>query len=211
MDDCLVRLNSRWTQGLRALRDKFNEFHKLIDGYGVSTTICTEFFNLYISGVPSNALDQFLNTSLNIGVASRLFKAIENCCVEIEHNCMCHFIRPGENILYLLGELQAVARWPERFKRIGLNEKAVRDLIALAKHLILSAEKFITQIRDARANFSAFCQWLVPTIIDVQSNSQEILANMNKGQASPNQPYAPECSRTRKRFAPQCLARPYDQ
>ena len=180
MDDCLVRLNSRWTQGLRALRDKFNEFHKLIDGYGVSTTICTEFFNLYISGVPSNALDQFLNTSLNIGVASRLFKAIENCCVEIEHNCMCHFIRPGENILYLLGELQAVARWPERFKRIGLNEKAVRDLISLAKHLILSAEKFITQIRDARANFSAFCQWLVPTIIDVQSNSQEILANMNK-------------------------------
>ena len=46
--------------------------------------------------------------------------------------------------------------------------------------MILSAEKFITQIRDARANFSAFCQWLVPTIIDVQSNSQEILANMNK-------------------------------
>ena len=77
MDDCLVRLNSRWTQGLRALRDKFNEFHKLIDGYGVSTTICTEFFNLYISGVPSNALDQFLNTSLNIGVAIVFLKRLK--------------------------------------------------------------------------------------------------------------------------------------
>lgn len=92
MDECLVRLNSKWTQGLRALRDKFTEFHKLIDGYGVSTTICTEFFNLYISGVPSNALDQFLNTSLNIGVATRIFKAIENCCVEIEHNYLNYII-----------------------------------------------------------------------------------------------------------------------
>ena len=77
---------------------------------------------------------------------------------------MCHFIRPGENILYLLGELQAVARWPERFKRIGLHEKAVRDLIALAKHLILSAEKFITRYVMPEPTFRPFANGLYPLL-----------------------------------------------
>ena len=62
------------------------------------------FFNLYITGFPSNALDQFLSTSMNIGVATRIFKAVESCCIEIEDICVNHFIKPGENILFLLGE-----------------------------------------------------------------------------------------------------------
>ena len=180
MEDGLAKMSSSWTQGLRNLQSKLNEFHKLIDGYGVSTTISTEFFNLYVTGVPSNALDQFLNTSMNIGIATRIFKAIENCCIEIEDVCVHHFIKPGENILFLLGELQAASRWPERFKRIGLMEKSIYSLIELMKYLILQGEKFITEIREARANFLTFSEWLIPTIIDSQNNNQDIIANMSK-------------------------------
>jgi hypothetical protein len=180
MEDALAKMSSAWTQGLRNLQSKFNEFHKLIDGYGVSTTISTEFFNLYITGFPSNALDQFLSTSMNIGVATRIFKAVESCCIEIEDICVNHFIKSGENILFLLGELQAASRWPERFKRIGLNEKSIYSLIELMKHLILHGEKFISEIREARANFLIFSEWLIPTIIDSQNNNQDIVANMSK-------------------------------
>ncbi len=153
------------------LHSKIAALGKLIRDYGEDDGDAQgDFVTLLLCGHASNALEQFLETTLSDTFLSRLERSVDNACTSLERQALDHVQGACEMLAFRLSFLQGLTKWQGRFDGLWVPEAVVGDLITVVLRLISSVDTLVSTIQSLRQRLTCFCQWL-----------QDILA-ANKGE-----------------------------
>ena len=80
----------------------------------------------YAHSVPSAALQEFVTSSVSEGTLASSGKGVDTALTALQHTLL-HGLQPAlEQLVFRLSELNALARWKERYAQLGVE---VRRLV----------------------------------------------------------------------------------
>lgn len=151
---------SQWAGATKQLSDKLDGLKELLRQYGQETTPREELARMLSSGSTSGALSQFLQTTLTESGLSRLHKALDAACANIESLAVLHAARSCEGILLRLSDSRGLARWKERYSAIGWHVEHITPLIHTIEGALLKIEEVRCLVAEARALYDSLFRWL---------------------------------------------------
>ena len=167
----LAFMEKRWSDGQDTLSSKIGSLLNALRSHGRVPSPQSELFMLFLSGIPSDAVEQFISNSFPPQSIQRMRKALNTACKDIDVLYTEHWLSAAEGLLYRVAELHGLARWRQHFRHVGLHSVSIENLVLMSNALIVKGEKFIKDVRSARSNFVNFFSWLQSTFTEIDGSS----------------------------------------
>ncbi|ESO93065.1 hypothetical protein LOTGIDRAFT_232820 [Lottia gigantea] len=128
-------------------------------------TICNDFLELLLFGVPSWHLKAFLLHELTEKGLKKLGHSVENSYSNIQKLVVKHLQIVGQSIVYHLDEFRGMSSWYEKFGILGLEQTALQEAVKTAGSFMLKTCELQQVIDGSIKNFEAFFKWLYIAIL----------------------------------------------
>jgi hypothetical protein len=178
-------METQWLDGVKQLNVKMKALQTLLRDYGrdATHTAQDELFMLLASGVPSTALAQFFTQNISEVGLTRLQKAVDAACVNMQKLGYEQIQQSVEALVFRLSEMRGLARWREKYAAIGLDEAAVDGFLHAAEGTMFKVEELLVAVHEAQSNFNGFFAWLLQTssMLERQAHQEDGTAASRAG------------------------------
>ena len=116
---------------------------------------------LFSCGTMSDVLRQFMLRELQPPTARKLQRTLASTVAELIAVLEERVSASVQLLCFHLSELRGLARWTDRYARLGLTEPALTTLIEDCQVLLTRVGDFRRAVDDAAVTFGAFIRWML--------------------------------------------------
>ncbi|KAF2073239.1 hypothetical protein CYY_005436 [Polysphondylium violaceum] len=156
----------KWKEATSFMTTKCNEFEKILQDYGFSSSIEQEFIDLLMSGVPSPPLNQFICNNLN---NIKKLRQIETGCLENRQNMVKFIIPIFLNIFASVSKLSTDSKLFDRFNEL-LDQDQIESILNYSGSFGSKLSNIELLFGNMSSVYSSFFSW----IYKVQCSLNEI-------------------------------------
>ncbi|XP_045492696.1 anaphase-promoting complex subunit 4 [Colias croceus] len=161
LDKTMKAINEAWEHILLEMDTKMAYYASTVPEGGVSA----DLLELLMLGVPSDELEVFLLRELTAKGLKKFGSSVELSYSTIQKLVLKQLNIVGQNLVYHLSELRGLAKIPDRYKVLGLDEAKVTSAIR-ASFAFLNKCLELQQVIDvSMRNYKAFFRWLFVAIV----------------------------------------------
>ncbi len=120
-----------------------------------------DLVNLFSCGMMSDVLRQFLRGDMNPSTANKLQRTLGSTVAEVIAVLEERVSGSVQLLCFHLSELRGLARWTDRYTRLGLSEEGISTLIKECQNLLQRVGDFRRAVDEAAATFGAFIRWIL--------------------------------------------------
>ncbi|XP_048132489.1 anaphase-promoting complex subunit 4-like [Rhodamnia argentea] len=172
-------MNKQWADAMNIFHEKFDLLSNLINDHGLDSSPQEEFLSLLGGARTSQAVHQFLLSSLGEVGMKRVSKVVCGAGKELQLVVLNHLQPAVEIIGFRMGELRGLSRWRSRYLGIGLYETLVDNAVERAGMLLVQVERFIRVLSSVLQQFANFFSWLLKCIKQLMSEPSDQLLTYN--------------------------------
>ncbi|XP_038213159.1 anaphase-promoting complex subunit 4 [Zerene cesonia] len=161
LDKTMKSITEAWEHILLEMDTKMAYYASTVPEGGVSA----DLLELLMLGVPSDELEVFLLRELTAKGLKKFGSSVELSYSTIQKLVLKQLNIVGQNLIYHLSELRGLAKIPDRYKVLGLDETKVTSAIR-ASFAFLNKCLELQQVIDvSMRNYKAFFRWLFVAIV----------------------------------------------
>lgn len=120
-----------------------------------------DLVNLFSCGRMSEVLRQFLMRDMNPNTAKKLQRTLGTTVAEVIAVLEERVSASVQLLCFHLSELRGLARWSDRYTRLGLSEEGISALIKECQDLLQRVGDFRRAVDEAAVTFGAFIRWIL--------------------------------------------------
>ena len=120
-----------------------------------------DLVSLFSCGMMSDVLRKFLRSDLNPSAAKKLQRTLGSTVAEVIAVLEERVSGSVQLLCFHLSELRGLARWTDRYTRLGLSEEGVSSLIKECQDLLQRVGDFRQAVDEAAVTFGAFIRWIL--------------------------------------------------
>jgi hypothetical protein len=163
-------VGNSWKSSLKPLDDKLSPLLGLLQNYGVEESMSQVLRQYLLVGHTSassnlaNAMDQFFTgVQMNDQLLQRMERSLQASVANVETLVRKQLISPARALNYHVGELGGVLRFYNEEMDDTTTTTCLVLLEQASERVLMSVERLLTDIIQARFQLRDFCEWLRST------------------------------------------------
>ncbi|XP_063635710.1 anaphase-promoting complex subunit 4 [Cydia splendana] len=171
LDQTMISITEAWEHILLEMDTKMAYYAASVPEGGVSA----DLLELLMLGVPSDQLELFLLKELTAKGLKKLGSSVELSYSTIQKLVLKQLNIVGQSLTYYLAELRGLARIPDRYKILGLEEATVTEAIRACCAFLNKSLELQQVIDISMRHYKAFFRWLfvvIARLLDEQTPSE---------------------------------------
>ena len=172
----LSAVTTRYASIRQSLHVKFAPLSSAVDEeqqQHEASTPRQRLIHLVLTGVPSQSVRQWVQSTLNPAALLRQCAGVESGLLRMAEVMRSHVRRAAEEVVHRLAEVRGWGRWKERGDALGVEEATVSALLGQAALVLLRVDEVLLLLARMRRVLTAFFQWLVHAVSGLQREEDE--------------------------------------
>ena len=170
----LATMRSTWKAALQPLRQKMAVLRGMLDDAGSNVSLELELEALVTTGRPSTALQQFMTQQLGEQMVKRLYGAVKQALVALQHNVSSFAPQLLDEFLFRVDDMRANAHWIERFAPLDVDAVATFEpLLAHARQLMHALSNLSVGVAIIARRYDAFWTFFAERVIAAHASAEE--------------------------------------
>ncbi|XP_073948554.1 LOW QUALITY PROTEIN: anaphase-promoting complex subunit 4-like [Choristoneura fumiferana] len=161
LDQTMTSITEAWEHILLEMDTKMAYYAASVPEGGVSA----DLLELLMLGVPSDELELFLLQELTAKGLKKFGSSVELSYSTIQKLVLKQLNIVGQSLTYYLSELRGLARIPDRYKILGIEEATVSEAIKACCAFLNKSLELQQVIDISMRNYKAFFRWLFVVIV----------------------------------------------
>ncbi|GAA5876329.1 hypothetical protein JCM3774_003724 [Rhodotorula dairenensis] len=158
--EALQEARNLWDEARRIGKGWLQRVADVSRPHGVTHTPITQLHLLLVTGRPTRSLHDFLASKLNERGLFKWEQAMSTALERLREVTWTSLVPALERTLLLIQEIDAWARWPEKFGEYGFNRAILSQAVEAAKQGVRSAVRLQREVEEEERCFKHFGAWL---------------------------------------------------
>ncbi|GAA5980627.1 hypothetical protein JCM10908_001714 [Rhodotorula pacifica] len=158
--EALQEARNLWDEARRIGKGWLQRVADVSRPHGVTHTPITQLHLLLVTGRPTKSLHDFLAAKLNERGLVKWEQAMAAALERLRETTWMSLVPALERAVLLLREIDAWARWPEKFGEYAFDRNALSRAMEAAKQAIRSAVRLQREVEEEERCFKHFGAWL---------------------------------------------------